>query len=31
MQSDTTIVLIAAVLFKKVAIITATHGQKTLH
>ena len=31
MQSDTTVVSIAAVFFKKVAIIIATHGQKTLH
>ena len=31
MQSDTTIVSIAAVFVKKAAIIKATHGQKTLH
>ena len=30
MQSDTTVVSIAAVFFKKAAIIIATHGQKTL-
>ena len=30
MQSGTTIVYIAAVFFKKAAIIIATHGQKTL-
>ena len=28
MQSDTTVVSIAAVFFKKAAIIIATHGQK---
>ena len=31
MQSDTTVVFIAAVFFKAVAIMIATHGQKTLH
>ena len=31
MQSDTTIVSIAAVFSKKAAIIAATHGPKTLH
>ena len=31
MQSDTTVVSIAAIFFKKAAIIIATHGQKTLH
>ena len=31
MQSDTTAASIAAVFFKKVAIIIAIHGQKTLH
>ena len=31
MQSDTTIVSIAAALFKKAAIIIAIHGQKALH
>ena len=31
MQSDTTVVSIVAVFFKKVAIIIATHDQKTLH
>ena len=31
MQSDTTAVSIAAVLFQKVAIVIAIHGQKTLH
>ena len=31
MQSGTTAVFIAAVFFKKAAIIIATHGQKTLH
>ena len=31
MPSDTTVVSIAAVFFKKAAIIIATHGQKTLH
>ena len=31
MQSDTTIVSIAAVFSKKADIIAATHGQKTLH
>ena len=31
MQSDTTVVSIAAVFFKKAAIIIATHGQKSLH
>ena len=30
MQSDTTVVSIAAVFFKKAAIIIATYGQKTL-
>ena len=30
MQSGTTIVSIAAIFFKKVAIIIATYGQKTL-
>ena len=29
-QSDTTVASIAAVFFKKAAIIIATHGQKTL-
>ena len=31
MQSDTTVVYIAAVFFKKAAIIIAIHGQKILH
>ena len=31
MQSDTTVVSIAAVFFKKAAIVIAIHGQKTLH
>ena len=31
MQSDSTVVSIAAVFFKKAAIIIATYGQKTLH
>ena len=31
MPSDTTVVSIAAVFFKKAAIIIATHGQKSLH
>ena len=31
MQSDTTVVSIATVFFKKAAIIIAIHGQKTLH
>ena len=31
MQSDTTIVSIAAAFFKKAATIIAIHGQKTLH
>ena len=31
MESDTTVVSRAAVCFKKTAIITAIHGQKTLH
>ena len=31
MQLGTTAVSIAAVFFKKAAIIKATHGQKTLH
>ena len=31
MQSDTTVVSIAAAFFKKAAIIIATNGQKTLH
>ena len=31
MQSDTRVVSIAAVFSKKVAIIIATQGQKTLH
>ena len=31
LYSNTTVVSIAAVLFKKVAIIIATHGQKPLH
>ena len=30
MESGTTVVSIAAVFFKKAAIITATHRQKTL-
>ena len=30
MQTDTTAVSIASVLFKKPAIIIATHGQKTI-
>ena len=30
MQSDTTVVSIAAVFFKKAAVVTAIHGQKTL-
>ena len=30
MQSDTTVVSIAAVYFKQAAIIIATHSQKTL-
>ena len=31
MQSDSTVVSIAVVFFKKAAIIIATYGQKTLH
>ena len=31
MQSDTTVVSIAAVFFKKAAIVITIHGQKTLH
>ena len=31
MQSDTTFVSIAAVLFKKADVVIAIHGQKTLH
>ena len=31
MQSDTTVVSIAAVFFKKAAIIIATRDKKTLH
>ena len=31
MQPDTTVVSIAAVFFKKAAIIIAIHGQKRLH
>ena len=31
MQSDITVVSIAAVFSKKAAIIIATHGKKTLH
>ena len=31
MQSDTTVATIAAVFFKKAAIIIAMHGQKTLY
>ena len=31
MQSDTTVVSIAAVFFKKAAVAIAIHGQKTLH
>ena len=31
MQSDTTVVSIAAVFFKKAAIIIAAHGQNSLH
>ena len=31
MQSDTTVVSITAVFFKKAVIIIATHGHKTLH
>ena len=31
MQSDTTVISIAAVFFKKAAIIIAIRGQKTLH
>ena len=31
MQSDTTFVSIAAAFFKKVIIVLAIHGQKTLH
>ena len=31
MLSDATVVSIAAVFFKKAAIIIAIHGQKTLH
>ena len=31
MQSGTTVISIAAVYFKKEAIIIATHGKKTLH
>ena len=31
MQSDTTVVSIAAVFLKKAAAIKAIHGQKTLH
>ena len=31
MQSDITVVSIAAVFFKKTAVVIAIHGQKTLH
>ena len=31
MQSNTTVVSIVAVFFKKAVIIIATHGHKTLH
>ena len=31
MQSDTTVVSIAALFFKKATIAIAIHGQKTLH
>ena len=31
MEVDTTVISIAAVFFKKAAIIIATHCQKTLH
>ena len=31
MQSDTIVVSIGAVFFKKAAIVMAIHGQKTLH
>ena len=31
MQSDTTIIFVAAIFFKKATIIIAIHGQKTLH
>ena len=31
MQSNTTVGSIAAVFFKKVAVVIAIHGQKTLH
>ena len=31
MQSETTVVSMAAVFFKKATIIIAIHGQKTLH
>ena len=31
MQSDTTVVSIAAVFFKKASVVIAIHGQKTLH
>ena len=31
MQSNTTFVSIAAIIFKNAAIIIATHGQKILH
>ena len=31
MLSDTAVVSIAAVFFKKTAIVIAIHGQKTLH
>ena len=31
MQSDITVVSIAAVFLKKTAVVIAIHGQKTLH
>ena len=31
MQSDTTVVSIGAVFFKKAAVVIAIYGQKTLH
>ena len=31
MQSDTTVASIAAVFFKRAAIVIGVHGQKTLH
>ena len=31
MQADTTVVSIAALFFKKAAVLIVIHGQKTLH